>query len=50
VAAGALILEEAGGKVTDFEGGGQFLFGGQLLATNRYIHDELKEIISRHFQ
>jgi len=41
VAAGALIVMEAGGQVTDFEGGKNFLFGRQILASNSMIHSEL---------
>jgi myo-inositol-1(or 4)-monophosphatase len=40
VAAGALIVQEAGGKVTDFLGGGDYIFGRQIVATNSKIHDE----------
>ena len=49
VAAGALILQQAGGKVTDFQGGENYLYGKELLATNGLIHDELSEIIGRHY-
>ncbi|MCE7056362.1 inositol monophosphatase [Algoriphagus sp. AGSA1] len=41
VAAGTLIVEEAGGQVTDFSGGRDFVFGRQILATNRAIHEEI---------
>ena len=41
VAAGALIVAEAGGKVTDFSGGRDFIFGRQILATNESIHEEI---------
>jgi len=43
VAAGALIVIEAGGKVTDFEEGDDFIFGRQILASNFMIHRELFE-------
>lgn len=43
VAAGALIVEEAGGKVTDFKGGRDFIFGRQIIATNHLIHQEFTE-------
>ncbi|HSJ68668.1 MAG TPA: inositol monophosphatase family protein [Anditalea sp.] len=43
VAAGALIVLEAGGQVTDFDGGENFLFGRQILASNSMIHSELLE-------
>ncbi|MBL7813270.1 MAG: inositol monophosphatase [Bacteroidetes bacterium] len=45
VAAGALIVKEAGGLVGDFQGGGNYLFGRQILATNRHVFSELQEIV-----
>jgi myo-inositol-1(or 4)-monophosphatase len=41
IAAGAIILEEAGGKVTDFNGGPYSSRRPQLLATNGRIHDQM---------
>lgn len=38
VAAGSLILKQAGGQVTDFAGGPDFYSGRQVLATNGKIH------------
>jgi len=40
-AAGFLMVEEAGGKVTDFTGDHYSLYQPNLLATNGKIHDEL---------
>jgi len=40
VAAGALIVKEAGGKVTDYKGGEDFLFGREIVASNGLL-DEL---------
>jgi myo-inositol-1(or 4)-monophosphatase len=40
-AAGFLMVEEAGGKVTDFEGNHYSPYQPHLLATNGKIHDEL---------
>ena len=45
VAAGAFIVQQAGGTVTDFKGGKNFLFGGELCAANRHIHDEMLQHI-----
>ncbi|HEU4418689.1 MAG TPA: inositol monophosphatase family protein [Planctomycetota bacterium] len=42
MAAGAVIVREAGGRVTDFAGGENWLFGGQVLATNARLHGELQ--------
>jgi myo-inositol-1(or 4)-monophosphatase len=41
-AAGVLLVEEAGGKVTDFEGNPYRLGGPVILATNRLIHEEMR--------
>ena len=41
VAAGALLVEEAGGKVTDFAGNPYQLGGPVILATNGLIHEEM---------
>lgn len=46
VAAGSLIVQEAGGRVTDFSGGDNFLFGGQLLASNGVLHDQMLSKVS----
>lgn len=39
VAAGALIVQMAGGKVTDFKGGSDFVFGREVIASNGLKHD-----------
>ena len=51
-AAGTLVLERAGGSVSDFEGNGLRESGQSLLATNRRLHPELAGIVSvmsQHF-
>lgn len=45
VAAGYLIVQEAGGKVTNFEGGPLDVFDKETLATNGLIHDEMLKLI-----
>lgn len=45
VAAGAFIVEQAGGKVTDFRGGENYLFGGEMCASNSAMHNEMLEVI-----
>lgn len=49
-AAGYLIVEEAGGKVTDMEGNKYSPYQRKLVATNGLIHDELIEIIHNRKQ
>lgn len=41
VAAGSLIVQEAGGVVTDFKKGNDFIFGREIVAGNRLVHKEL---------
>ena len=45
-AAGFLIVQEAGGKVTDFKGDHYSPYQPHLVATNGKIHDELLKIIN----
>lgn len=40
VAAGALLVKNAGGRVSDFIGNDNFIFGKQIIATNGSIFDE----------
>jgi myo-inositol-1(or 4)-monophosphatase len=40
VAAGAFIVKQAGGKVCDFSGLGNYLFGKEIIATNSLINEE----------
>jgi myo-inositol-1(or 4)-monophosphatase len=42
VAAGSVIVREAGGRITDWNGGDDWLFGDRVLATNGLLHDELR--------
>jgi myo-inositol-1(or 4)-monophosphatase len=46
-AAGRVVLEEAGGRVTDFKGGPFSVYLKEILATNGKIHDEMIEILAR---
>lgn len=41
VAAGVVIVKEAGGTITDFKGGNGFLFGQEILASNGLLNDVL---------
>jgi myo-inositol-1(or 4)-monophosphatase len=46
VAAGALLVSEAGGRVTAYDGGEFRLEGRQILATNAALHPEMVAIIA----
>ena len=50
VAGGAFIVQQAGGTVTDFKGGNDFIFGRELLVSNRKIHEEMLELICKHWK
>ncbi|HIE65733.1 MAG: inositol monophosphatase family protein [Nitrospira sp.] len=47
IAAGSLILREAGGRITDFTGGAYSIYEDEILATNRKIHKEMIEILKK---
>jgi myo-inositol-1(or 4)-monophosphatase len=40
VAAGAILVQEAGGCMSDFRGGEDYIFGRELIATNKAIYNE----------
>lgn len=50
VAAGAFIVQQAGGKVSDFSGGSDWLFGATIVASNSVLHTEfvssVKEVLA----
>lgn len=49
VGAAALLVQEAGGKVTDWDGGTNWLFGQRIVAGNPEIHEFLLKAIKEHF-
>jgi myo-inositol-1(or 4)-monophosphatase len=48
VAAGAFIVEQAGGEVCDFSGGKNHIFGKEIIATNAKVFKPFLSIISNH--
>jgi myo-inositol-1(or 4)-monophosphatase len=50
VAAGVLIIKQAGGRIGDFKGGDDYIFGREIIATNSLIYDKFlaktKEFLS----
>ena len=48
VAAGAFIVEQAGGKVCDFNGNNDYLFNGQIITTNNNYFSKFYEIVHKH--
>ncbi len=49
VAAGALIVKEAGGKISDFKGGNDWLFGKELIASNTPVFEVFGDVIRQNF-
>ena len=45
IGAGSIILQQAGGKTTDFDGGEGWMDGSRVLSTNGTLHDQLLTII-----
>ncbi|MBN1198071.1 MAG: inositol monophosphatase [Bacteroidales bacterium] len=49
VAAGSLLVKNAGGKVCDFKGEENFLFGKEIIATNGLVHQKFLEHLNDYF-
>jgi myo-inositol-1(or 4)-monophosphatase len=47
VAAGVLIVKEAGGKVTKYNGKEFSIFDNTVLATNAIVHQQIMEVINQ---
>ena len=47
VAAGAVVLKESGGKISDYKGTEEYLYSGNLIASNSKIHKKMFNIIWR---
>jgi myo-inositol-1(or 4)-monophosphatase len=47
IAAGVILIEEAGGRVTDFDGGDRLWERGNVLAGSPELHRDLREIAAR---
>ena len=46
-AAGAVILQEAGGRVTDFNGRPFSIYGKEIVASNGLVHEEMLQVLSQ---
>jgi len=49
IAAGVLIVKQAGGQVNDFSGGDNVLYGKELCASNGKIHTEMLNLIQQRW-
>jgi myo-inositol-1(or 4)-monophosphatase len=50
IAAGAFIVQQAGGNIMNFDGGLEFIEQREILASNGLIDQEVLETIKRHFK
>jgi len=44
VAAGVLLVKNAGGRISDFSGGDNYIFGKEIIATNYPLHDAFLDL------
>jgi myo-inositol-1(or 4)-monophosphatase len=49
VAAGAFVVKQAGGNVTDFGNGTGFVFGKEIVASNGIIHNDFLNVLTKYF-
>ena len=49
VAAGAFLVQQAGGSVCDFSGSTNFIFGKEIIASNKFCFDEMLTTVKKHF-
>jgi myo-inositol-1(or 4)-monophosphatase len=49
VAAGSLILQQAGGKVSDFNGNNNYIFGKEIVASNKNFFPEFQQTLNKIF-
>jgi myo-inositol-1(or 4)-monophosphatase len=43
-------VTEAGGSVSDFSGGADWLYGKEIICTNTLVEKEFLEVIKKYFQ
>lgn len=49
IAAGSLLIEEAGGVITDFSGGRNHIWTGNVVASNGLVHDVILRVVQEVF-
>ncbi|MDD2386373.1 MAG: inositol monophosphatase family protein [Bacteroidales bacterium] len=50
VAAGCILVSEAGGKLCDFSKGNNYIFGKEIVASNLYIFKDFSEIVKQYMK
>jgi len=49
IAAGILLVQEAGGTVSDFKGGNNYLNTGSIISSNATLHQDIQQAITKHY-
>lgn len=49
VAGGSLLVKEAGGVVSDFSGGDNYIFGAEIVAASATVYEEFQVLVKQHF-
>ncbi len=49
VAAGSIIVKQAGGKVSDFSGKSNYLFGKEIITSNSRLHEDFLNLLTKFF-
>lgn len=47
VAAGSFIVKQAGGHTTDFKNGNEFIYGAEIVASNKHVHNQILQQIEK---
>ena len=47
VAAGSFLVQQAGGKVCDFKGDTNYIFGKEIIVSNALVHDEFRNTVNK---
>jgi myo-inositol-1(or 4)-monophosphatase len=50
VAAGVILVQEAGGVVSDFKGGDDYLTGGEIIASGKPLMQHMLDLTSKYYQ
>lgn len=48
VAAGSFLVKQAGGKICDFKGETNYIFGKEIIASNGLVHNEFKSVVQKY--
>jgi myo-inositol-1(or 4)-monophosphatase len=49
IAGGVLIVQEAGGRITDLDGGPFVLASGRIIASNGLLHEQMRAVIAEYY-